>query len=112
MAKRPRSRDNTLWLHAQRLELIEAEALARQEQIEAEVADAPHRVAFHEAHAALAAIYATTTDRAELFAAYDARMAAGHAWNPHRARLRDAERWHRAILAELRYVNEALAGDT
>jgi hypothetical protein len=32
-----------------------------------------------------------------LFHLYDARMHAGHAWNPHRSRLRDAIRWHKAV---------------
>lgn len=113
--KRPRAKaGDAAWLYAQRRELVDQEEQAHRELLEAEEADGPFRRAFWEAHSVLAATYATQLkigphDKAELFAAYDARMLAGHAWNPHKQRLRDAERWHKAVLAELRYVNEALS---
>jgi hypothetical protein len=40
---------------------------------------------------------------------YDDRMRAGHAWNPHRSRLRDAIRWHKAVCDEIMAVSKKLS---
>ena len=46
--------------------------------------------------------------RADMFAAYDRRMWAGHAWHPHRERLRDMNRWLKAIQKEITEMNVEL----
>ena len=46
------------------------------------------------------------TSKAERLAAYDARMRAGHAWHPWKTRLREAERWLKAIDRELEQLTK------
>lgn len=43
-----------------------------------------------------------------LFTLYDARVAAGHAWNPHRARLNDGMRWRKALMDEAVWLNKEI----
>ena len=77
-------------------------ALATREWADAQHAQDPFEIAFREAHRVLRELPPQpVTSKADRLAAYDARLAAGHAWNPHRARLRDANRWIAAIQEEI-----------
>ncbi len=43
-----------------------------------------------------------------VFEFYDARVAAGHAWHPHRQRLNDALRWRKALMDAAQAINKEL----
>lgn len=47
------------------------------------------------------------TSKATRLAAYDERMAAGHAWHPYKERMRRANAWIKAIQAEMKQVGKA-----
>lgn len=77
-------------------------AAATHERDAAQWEQDPFERAFKAAHGFLMALpHRPTTSKAERLAAYDARMAAGHAWHPHRTRLREATRWLKAIKEEM-----------
>jgi hypothetical protein len=62
----------------------------------------PFERAFKAAHACLSALPPrTVVGKSTRLAAYDARMKAGHAWHPHRTRLREATRWIKAIKEDM-----------
>ena len=62
----------------------------------------PFERAFKAAHAALSALPPrSVVGKDARLAAYDARLRAGHAWHPHRTRLREANRWIKAINEEM-----------
>lgn len=46
--------------------------------------------------------------RRRIFGYYDNRLTAGHAWNPHRQRLKDAMRWRTALMDEAKAINKEL----
>jgi hypothetical protein len=72
----------------------------------------PFARAFWHAHAALelASGGQTPLTKDQLFAAYDLRLEAGHAWWPHRRRLDDAAAWLKALQKEIKEC-DALLGD-
>lgn len=47
-------------------------------------------------------------NKTKMLAAYDRRVEAGHAWNPVRAKLREAERWKKEVLAEVAEINKQM----
>ena len=63
----------------------------------------PYEATFRAAHARLLEVTTQVpTPKAERLIWYDKRMRAGHAWHPHRQRLREANRWLKAIDDEIR----------
>ena len=66
-----------------------------------------HLLHLHERRAAGADI-----GKAAIFAAYDHRMHAGHAWHPFRQRARDMTRWLGAIQKEIKALNAEMEGIT
>jgi hypothetical protein len=70
----------------------------------ARMAAEPYADAFRLAHRELESAAANKAEltREELFAAYDRRLHAGHAWHPHREAVRDAERWLAALQKEIK----------
>ena len=77
--------------------------IARHERMVAQWSSDPHEAAFRAAHDRLASLPPRPgTSKATRLGAYDARMRAGHAWHPHRTRVRDATRWIEAIEKELK----------
>ncbi len=49
-----------------------------------------------------------TRDGRCLFALYNARVTAGHAWNPHRTRLNTAMSWRKALMEEAQWLNKEI----
>jgi hypothetical protein len=77
-------------------------ASATHERDAAQWEQGPFERAFKAAHAALSALPPRSVVGKEArLAAYDARLRAGHAWHPHRTRLREANRWIKAINEEM-----------
>lgn len=118
MARRPRTKqpsffDQDVGLRAQRrhleAQLEEAEYVMQRSH----AAQLPFANAFWEAHRALESLH-TKRDagqpisKAELFAAYDARLHAGHAWYPSKTAFDDMQRWHRAVTRDLNAVREQI----
>ena len=68
-----------------------------------------HEKAFRQAHDDLAETYEMhargTLTKEALFAAYDRRLLAGHAWHPHREAYRTAKAWFDAIQEEIELAN-------
>jgi hypothetical protein len=92
-----------------RIEIEKAEVI----RATAESVQAPFHKAFSHAHAGLELLWlarrnGTLVHKQQMLRAYDARVAAGHAWNPHRTNLRDAERWLKALRSELTNINMEL----
>jgi len=76
--------------------------IATRERDRAQWEQDPFERAFRVAHRALAELPPRpVVGKAARLAAYDARMKAGHAWHPHRSRLREANRWVKAIREEM-----------
>jgi hypothetical protein len=70
-----------------------------------------HAVRFSDADTALREAVETRDrmrDGRDLFAFYDARVAAGHAWNPHRRRLNEAMGWRKSLMDEAQAINKEL----
>lgn len=66
---------------------------------------------FREADTALRAAHASRLLKGEpmnLFPFYDARVAAGFAWNPHRTALNTALSWRKSIMDEAKMLNKEL----
>jgi hypothetical protein len=81
--------------------------LAEAERDAAERGGSGLKAAFWDAHRRLADMPPQPeTSKAERLAAYDARMRAGHAWHPWKTRLREAERWLKAIDRELEQLTK------
>jgi hypothetical protein len=79
-------------------------ACAVRERDEAQWAQDPFEAAFKASHAFLASLPPQpVVTKAVRLAAYDARVEAGHAWHPYRARLREANRWIKAIKEEMEW---------
>lgn len=79
----------------------------------ARVISDPFSGAFWSAHGHLEALHArrrsgTVVTKKAMVAAYDARVAAGHEWNPSKTKLQEAERWLRRIKTELKAANAEL----
>lgn len=90
-------------------EVLYADLLAARSLVLQRAASAtPYENAFQEAHAALLNANRASLTKPQLFALYDARMHAGHAWNPHRKRLKDAQAWGKAIMSDLQAINQAI----
>ena len=81
-------------------------ALATREWADAQLAQDPFEAAFKEADHLLRVLPPRpAASKATRLAAYDARVAAGHAWHPYRARLREACRWIAAIQEEINWYD-------
>lgn len=77
------------------------EAYAERDRAQNEQDD--HEAKFRAAHESLVHLpLRPAVSKAERLAAYDHRVAAGHAWHPHRQRLREANRWIKAIMEDLK----------
>ena len=77
-------------------------SIATRERDRAQWEQDPFERAFRASHHALAACPPrSVVGKAARLAAYDGRMRAGHAWHPYRSRLREANRWVKAIREEM-----------
>ena len=70
----------------------------------------PFSDAFHNAHATLEALIqsrksGTPVAKRRMIAAYDVRVATGHAWYPHRERYQATLRWLKTLRTELKDIN-------
>lgn len=91
------------------IEIEKGEAQAAALAVEEE----PFKHAFYAANDALAVAWASKrsgkhVSKAQMLAIYDARVSAGHDWNPYRARYQDALRWLKTLRMELKDVNYAI----
>lgn len=76
---------------------------ARHERMVAQWLSDPREATFRAAHDRLASLPSRPgVSKTVRLAAYDARMRAGHAWHPHRLKVREAIRWIEAIEKELK----------
>lgn len=97
-------------LHDEAMRLRNEIEKAEAERSTAEALQAPFKARFELATDRLAELWAmrrrgVTVTHDAILKAYDARVAAGHAWNPTRVRLQDAERWLKALRSELTNIN-------
>ena len=81
-----------------------AQAIAQQLKVEFEKSDQ----ALRDLHARRKAGHFVA--RSTMIRAYDDRLNAGHKWNPHRRRLREAKEWHERVRKEIFEVNAELDG--
>lgn len=84
------------------IEAGEAELAVAHEQ------QAPYAAAFWSAHARLVEAHQRDVDKPLRLLAYDARVLAGHAWHPFRAKAQDIGRWLKLLRDELRAVNREI----
>lgn len=98
----------------ERLEiLLREETKATNMANNASEAFAPHKAAFDAATEHLLYLWRCRNQgefvsKATMLKAYDARMEAGHAGNPAKQRMREAERWLKDLRNELRIVNQEI----
>ncbi len=90
-------------------EVEEAEALLAV----ANADQAPYAEVFHLTDATLRQLHADrkaggVISKIDMLAAYDARMEAGHAWNPFRAKAQELAGWLKALRHELKAVNQEI----
>lgn len=86
---------------------------ARDEYERAHLAQQPYQLAFRSAHQRLEGLHADRKAGASisqplLLAAYDCRVAAGHAWHPFRVVADDLARWVRRLREDLVAVNKEI----
>lgn len=97
-----------------RIGRLENEMLTAERECQiARVISDPFSGAFWSAHGHLEALHArrrsgTVVTKKAMVAACDARVAAGHEWNPSKTKLQEAERWLRRIKTELKAANAEL----
>lgn len=73
----------------------------------------PYRLTFASAHAHLVHLHALRDSgepiaKPMLFAAYDERVLAGHAWHPYRSQADDLAGWLKRLREDLKAVNKEI----